>query len=116
MKGLLKSRVIVAGLCLLTPPGLFASIGHAPIAGSAESPLPRLGTVLQNALARAKDEDQNERGFQEHYAYKRRKVSEERNGQGTIKKRQQKISQHNPAPAPPPQPHSGPINPAPDHS
>jgi len=99
----------LGSLIALVPLGalpLCASKPEPRVLPAAESSLPPVGAVLQKALKRADYEDQNDGGFKEHYAYSRRKVKEERNGQGKLKKRDQKVNQYFPqrttSPAPQP--------------
>ena len=63
---------------------------------ASQAPLPSLQKVMDCAIERAKLEEQNDRGFQQHYAYKRIKVSEEWNGRDSARKREEKISLHLP--------------------
>lgn len=67
-------------------------------APEASPPLPSLKTVMDKFLERAKGEEENDRAFQAHYAYKRAKVNEERNADGKLEKRNARTSQHLPAP------------------
>src|SRR6267154_366153 len=98
--------LILRGVFLLafSSPHFMVAGGHPPLAAefSAMQPipadLPEVTTVLEKALERAKLEEQNNHGFQEHYAYRRTKVTEERNSRGTLKKREQRVSRHVPNP------------------
>ena len=71
-------------------------VGAAIAAGPA---LPAVNTLLARVLERAGSEEKNDRGFQSHYAYKRSKLTEERNAQGRVEKRHQSDSPHVPTPA-----------------
>src|SRR4051812_22693471 len=111
MKKIFKIATFTALVSLGLSP-LFASKQEQSVTRATDSGLPPVGLVLQNALKRANYEDQNERGFKAHYAYSRRKVNEERNGQGKVKKREQKLNQYFPATtSPAPQPVSATITP-----
>jgi len=77
-----------------------------------DAPLPALKTIVEKVLEQARREDENDRGFQQRYAYKRTKTTEERDGDGKLEKRQQKASRHRPSPtqastAPLNRPHTG---------
>ena len=77
--------------------------------------LPVLNTVLGKVLERARQEDQNDRAFQAHYAFKRSKLAEERDGQGKLEKRHENDNPHSPAPEPAavePKPTPGPAKPS----
>lgn len=69
-----------------------------PEAVASAAALPPLNTVLARVLERARKEEQNDRGFQLHYAFKRSKLTEERDARGTLEKRKQNESQHVPNP------------------
>ena len=98
--------LILRGVFLLAISSPHVLMAGAPFPLAAESgtvqptpaDLPELTTVLEKALERAKLEEQNNHGFQEHYAYRRTKVTEERNTRGILKKREQRVSRHVPNP------------------
>ncbi|HMP81123.1 MAG TPA: hypothetical protein PKA41_00275 [Verrucomicrobiota bacterium] len=60
-----------------------------------ERPLPDVRDVLKGIVERAQQED-DERAFKQHYTYHRTKVKETRNGDGDLKKREEKRKVHIP--------------------
>jgi hypothetical protein len=58
----------------------------------AESPLPSLATVLKRVADQTEKESDNERAFNQRYGYTRTKVTEYRNANGDLKKREEKIN------------------------
>jgi hypothetical protein len=60
---------------------------HAP-----EVPLPALETIIKNAVEHSKKEPENDRLFQQRYEFIRTKVTEYRNGDGELTKREAKAS------------------------
>src|SRR5256885_653867 len=79
----------LAALLAATTP-LLATTGAAP--------LPPVDTVLKRMNEQSAKEDENERAFQERYAYSRTKVTEYRNSKGEVKKREEKTSENHPHP------------------
>lgn len=55
--------------------------------------LPPLKTVIQNALARAAMEDENDREFNQLYHYERTRLTEFRNSKGELKSRDEKATE-----------------------
>src|SRR5437870_2493510 len=76
------------------PPDEVAAETELPAAASDSPPLPALKTFIVNVLEKARREDENDRGFQQRYAYKRTKTTEERGADGRLEKRQDRASQH----------------------
>jgi len=75
--------VAAAAVLLATPlPLLCESI--------AEPPLPSLATVLERVARQTEKERDNDRAFNQRYGYTRTKVTEYRNGNGDLKKREEK--------------------------
>jgi len=84
------TRPIFATALLLAFPG----IGSVP--NSSEPPLPAIETVLKRVAEKSFKEDENERAFRERYAYTRTRVTEFRNANGEVKKREEKKGQNDP--------------------
>ncbi|MDB6057387.1 MAG: hypothetical protein JWO95_1231 [Verrucomicrobiales bacterium] len=59
-----------------------------------EDPLPSLESVLQRAIETAKHEAENDRLVNQRYQYTRSRVTEYRNGDGEVTKREEKSSAH----------------------
>jgi hypothetical protein len=59
-------------------------------------PLPSVKTVLERVAKQAEKEDAAERAFKEHYSYIRSKLTETRNSDGDLKKREEKVRAHYP--------------------
>lgn len=59
-------------------------------------PLPPVEKVLQRVAEKAVKEDENERAFRGHYLYTRTRVTEFRNAQGEVKKREEKKGDNDP--------------------
>jgi hypothetical protein len=68
---------------------------------AADMPLPTIETILQHVEARAKTEAQSDRAFDQHYSYSRSKVTEFLGNDGSVKKREEKDSVHQPNVPPP---------------
>jgi hypothetical protein len=64
--------------------------------GTVAAPLPPVDAVLKRAVEHSAKEDENDRLFNERYGYTRTKVTEYRNSNGDLKKREEKKSQNNP--------------------
>jgi len=91
-------RYLMAGIVFAT----FSLTGRA-----ADNALPSMDTVLEQVIAHAKQESDNDRSFDQFYGYSRQKVTEFRNSDGDLKKTENKTSVHQPNPAalvPPPTP------------
>ena len=95
------------------PPDEMSTETESAAAAVDSLPLPALKTFIEKVVEKARREDENDRGFQQRYAYKRTKTTEERDAEGKLEKRQQRASQHTPnpdliratrAPRPSPQP------------
>src|SRR5690349_20480160 len=56
----------------------------------ADPPLPSVATVLKREARQTEKENANERAFNQRYGYTRTKVTEYRNGNGDLKKREEK--------------------------
>jgi hypothetical protein len=67
---------------------------------AAETPLPSVDTVLKRVVDTSEKENENDRAFNQHYAYTRMKVTEYRNARGELKKHEEKTSRNSPALAP----------------
>lgn len=66
-------------------------------AAAAEAPLPKLEELFPKIVERARQESENDRKFSATYVYVRSRVTEFRNGDGELKKRDAKTSTNNPA-------------------
>ena len=66
----------------------------------ADPPLPPLAAVLKAVARQTEKESENERAFNQRYDYTRTKVTEYRNGNGELKKREEKIIANNPSAVP----------------
>lgn len=75
------TAVIISISPVLTTPGFAQGV---------PSSLPPLETVLQGVLARAEKESANDREFNQRYRYTRTKVTETRDADGELKKREEK--------------------------
>ena len=98
---MLKSiaQILVIAPLLATTPAILASeqaVSPAILPFPTSFPLPSLKTIMERTVERAKLEEQNDRGFQQHYTFRRIRVNEEWNGPDSAKKREEKISQHTP--------------------
>jgi hypothetical protein len=87
--------ILAAALMLAGPAAVPASDNSAP-------PLPALETILQRVAEKAAQEDENERMFRDRYFYTRNRVTEFRNSQGELKKREEKNGDHDPLASNPP--------------
>src|SRR6185503_3018967 len=65
-----------------------------------DPPLPPLAAVLNAVERQIEKESENERAFNQRYDYTRTKVTEYRNGNGELKKREEKIIANNPSAVP----------------
>ena len=86
---------------------LAVASGLSPTLAVQTNDLPPLAELLQRAVARAKVEDANDVQFGRHYHYIRTRLTEFRNDQGELKKREEKRSDEGvalDAKAPPPLP------------
>src|SRR5207248_351908 len=72
----------------------FSLTGHA-----ADNVVPSIETVLQQVIAHARQESDNDRLFEQLYGYSSEKMTEFRNGDGDLKKRENKTIVHQPNPA-----------------
>lgn len=57
-----------------------------------QTPLPSLETIIKNAVEHSKKEPENDRLFQQRYEFIRTKVTEYRNGDGELTRREQKTN------------------------
>src|SRR5689334_6543909 len=87
----MKRHIIASALLVVLPGSLFA-LNHV------EPPLPKIETLLQRVADRAEKESENTKTFQERYAFTRNRVTEYRNADGEVKKREEKSRQNQPAP------------------
>ena len=62
------------------------------LADRADQPLPPLETIIKNAVEHSKKEPENDRLFQQRYEFIRTKITEYRNGDGELTKREQKTN------------------------
>jgi hypothetical protein len=69
-----------------------------PRAQAFSQPLPAVETILQQVIAKAENEEDNDRQFRKHYAYTRSKVTEYRDAKGQVKRRQEKTGRSVPRP------------------
>jgi len=83
-------------ILLATLPPAFAP-GVEPAANLA---VPEVETILKRVVENAGREEQNDRQFKARYGYKRRKVSDEWNGKGELKKHEEKHAESFPTPKP----------------
>jgi hypothetical protein len=63
---------------------------------NAGSPLPPIETVLQRVTEKVTQEDENNQAFRDHYFFTRTRVTEYRNSQGEVKKREEKKRDYDP--------------------
>ena len=92
-------QIIILGVLALAVP-------LVALAGSTNSPpLPTVEEILTRVVERSKQERQSDRDFDARFIYVRTRLTETRNGDGEIKKREEKITTNTPAlkklPAPP---------------
>ena len=86
-------QTVARAVLLATPlPLLGASI--------AEPPLPSVATVLKRVARQTEKESANERAFNQRYGYTRTKVTEYRNANGDLKKREEKKTASHPSAVP----------------
>jgi hypothetical protein len=71
---------------------LLALCIHASADHVSDAPLPSLEAIIKNAVEHSKKEPENDRLFQQRYEFIRTKVTEYRNGDGELTKRDQKAS------------------------
>src|SRR6478735_5489873 len=57
-----------------------------------QTPLPPMDTIIKHAIEHSKKEPENDRLFQQRYEFIRTKVTEYRNGDGELTKREQKAN------------------------
>lgn len=82
---------------------LVAAFAGAPFAflnAHSVEPLPSVDFVLKRVVERSENEEANERSFKQSYTYTRTKITEHRNADGALRKREAKTSEHVPKPAP----------------
>lgn len=70
------------------------------LAQTAAPPLPPVETVLKRVTERSKQENDNDRAFNQQFSYTQTKVTEYLNAGGEVKKRDEKQSVHTPAAVP----------------
>jgi hypothetical protein len=73
------------------------SIAPSLPAQTAAPPLPPVETVLKRVTERSKQENDNDRAFNQQFTYTQTKVTEYLNAGGEVKKREEKQSVHTPA-------------------
>jgi hypothetical protein len=69
-----------------------------PLTQLSSQPLPALESILKQVLAKAENEQDNDRQFRRRYAYTRTRVTEYRDAKGQLKRRQEKTGRNAPRP------------------
>ena len=75
---------------------LWLIAGLTTFAETGSAPLPTLDSVIERAIARAQTEDDNNRAFNQHYYYSWKRTTEFRNGDGDLKKQENKQEVNDP--------------------